>query len=126
MDNPKLFRIAVSLWAPLLVFSMHSCTDITNLSTGELREHISRLDGQCSNWLNSSRQPLSLINNKVVSVDLLNRINPEHIDSISLLKCDEAIKIYGNDAKYGAVQIFAHEKIFTDLKNESIINSERN
>lgn len=126
MNNQNFFKITASILAPLLVFSIYSCTDITNLSTVELREHISRLNGQCSNWLSASRQPLILINDKVVPDELLNPINLEHIDSISVLKCDETIKIYGNKAKYGAVQIFAHEKIFTDLKKESIINPNHN
>ncbi len=53
-------------------------------------------------------QPLFVVNEKVlgISEDLINKLQPEDIESITVLKDVSAIKKYGQDGKDGVIEIY--------------------
>jgi hypothetical protein len=59
----------------------------------------------------SGDKPLTVINGKVQDKDFdINTISPEKIESINIIKNDNAISTYGENAKNGAIEITLKEK----------------
>ena len=50
-------------------------------------------------------QPLYLVNGKEIRADERNKIDPSSIQSITVLKNEEAVRKYGNKGKDGVVEI---------------------
>lgn len=65
----------------------------------------------------SAYYPLFILNGKKISYEEMNRINPSHIKSISVLKDKAAVEKYGSDGKNGVVEI--------SLKTPEEMNSEK-
>lgn len=57
-------------------------------------------------------KPLIIVNGERMSYDLIKNLNPDQIDSMNILKGDDAIYTYGNKAKDGVIIIK-----LKDLKN---------
>jgi hypothetical protein len=51
------------------------------------------------------REPIYILNGKVISKDEMNKINPNTIESINVLKGEKAIAKYGKKGKKGVVEI---------------------
>lgn len=63
----------------------------------------------------SVSKPLYILNGKKITYEETSRINPSQIKSISVLKGEEAVKIFGSEGKSGVVEI--------SLKTPEEINS---
>ncbi|HKK26420.1 MAG TPA: hypothetical protein VJ941_12380 [Gracilimonas sp.] len=115
----KLNLIKFFIPLALVLFSLNilSCSDITSLSKEQIKEFSVRIDG--AGTLDGDMSPLYLLNDNAFPVELLNRIKPIYIDSISVLKGDVATQIYGEDGRYGVVKIYAPKKILDDLEPDT-------
>lgn len=56
-----------------------------------------------------SGEALYLINGKEVKKDTADKLNPDNITSVNVLKGNVAIKKYGEKAKYGVVEIITEK-----------------
>ncbi|UMB60439.1 hypothetical protein MHL31_15325 [Lutibacter sp. A80] len=62
-----------------------------------------------SSIINEKEKPLVFVNGKETSYENIEKISPENIKSISVLKDDSAIKKYGEKAKKGVIEITTKE-----------------
>ena len=60
--------------------------------------------------LKSKQQPLIILDGKTINHELLNKIDPDNIESVNVLKEAAAIKKYGEKAKYGVVIVTTRPK----------------
>lgn len=75
-------------------------------------------------------QPLYVVNGVVKDDDVLKQINPENIESITVLKDEAATVIYGPKAKNGVILITTKKNVlnevvavgYTDNKSEPVFN----
>lgn len=58
----------------------------------------------------SDNNPLFILNGKEISKQEMDEINPDSIESVSVLKGESAIKKYGDKAKDGVVEIISKKK----------------
>ena len=77
------------------------------------------LDGPGSKTLTENVQPLFVLNGEIISKTLAGRLKPTYIDSITILKRNAAKQRYGKKGQQGVVQIFANDKIRTDLEPDT-------
>jgi bla regulator protein blaR1 len=54
---------------------------------------------------NDKAKPLIIVNGEKISSDLINSLNPDQIDSMTVLKGDDATSTYGKEAKNGVIII---------------------
>ncbi|WP_339916329.1 M56 family metallopeptidase [Yeosuana marina] len=66
---------------------------------------IKKKDTEISNLLKLEKTPLYILDGKEITTDEMNDINPDKIDSISVLKGESATKKYGDKGKNGVVII---------------------
>lgn len=92
----------------------YACSDLSDIPLAELSEKVNDLEGACLNW-RTTEEPLLTINGIKPRPQIKKRMKVIYIDSISVLKCKQAMKKYGELGKRGAIEIYADEKIFTDL-----------
>ncbi|WP_439153294.1 M56 family metallopeptidase [Winogradskyella sp.] len=64
---------------------------------------------------NDGDKPLIIVNGERMSYDLIKRLNPNQIDSMTVLKGDDAVNTYGKEANDGVIIIK-----LKDLKNSTI------
>lgn len=69
--------------------------------------------------ISGEEKPLVIINGKESDYEVVNALNPERIESISVIGAEKAIKIYGEKAKDGLMNIKLYsEKKFKPKKIE--------
>ncbi len=66
----------------------------------------------------SKEQPLIILNNKEISKTEMNAISPNDIESVEVLKNENAIKTYGNKGKDGVIVINTKNKGTWEIKTE--------
>ena len=66
----------------------------------------------------SNEQPLIILNNKEISKTEMNAISPNDIESVEVLKNENAIKSYGNKGKDGVIVINTKNKGAWEIKTE--------
>lgn len=52
-------------------------------------------------------QPLYIFDGKEVTIDQINKIDPEDIERIEILKNEKAIEKYGEKGKNGVIEIYS-------------------
>lgn len=67
----------------------------------------------------ADEEPVYVLNGKVISQDEFKRIDPDNIESMSVLKDKQATDKYGDKAKYGAIEIII-KSVTNKVKNEII------
>src|ERR1019366_1006520 len=67
---------------------------------------------------------LYIVDKKIVSKEELSNINPEDIGSISVLKDEAAVKLYGEKGKNGVVIFTKKSKVISSTTNEKEIKPE--
>ena len=115
----NIFKISIALVITVMFCSVSSCSDVTNISKAQLKEHITKHDDPGSKIINKDQQPILVLNNKIISFKFLHRIKIKYIESISVLKGDSAVKLYGKSGKNNVIKIHADKKVFTDLKPDT-------
>ena len=60
----------------------------------------------------SKEKPLIVLNQKIISYSEFERINPNLVDSISVLKEEKGIEKYGEKGKNGAIEIYTKKPNF--------------
>ncbi len=68
-------------------------------------------------YSNDKAKPLIIVNGERINADLINSINPDQIDSMNVLKGDDAIYTFGKEAKDGVIIIKL--KDIQDLNGQS-------
>ncbi len=73
---------------------------------------------------NTKKAPLYMVNEKIVSKKAVNKINPNNIKSINVVKGDKAREVYGVRGENGVVIITMKTKkeIFEDKNKKKIYN----
>jgi bla regulator protein BlaR1 len=59
---------------------------------------------------NGDKDPLVVIDGKNSTMEALKKLDPDKVESVSILKGDDATKKYGNKAKEGVILIGTHKK----------------
>lgn len=62
------------------------------------------------NKKNLKKEPLYIVNGQKVSSDILETINPNMIESVNVLKGENAVKQYGEEAREGAIIVTLKKK----------------
>lgn len=70
-----------------------------------------------------NNQALIILDGAEINYNLLSAINPKEIISINILKDNAAVKIYGNKAKNGAIEIFSTKNPFIVEYDSSKLDS---
>ena len=65
----------------------------------------SRIVIRGENWTSSNNQPLFIVDGVPMEPGLLDATNPEEIESVTVLKGDNAVRLYGEGASGGVVII---------------------
>lgn len=68
-----------------------------------------RIGGAVSTF-DSKTQPLYILDGEIIDVEKFQKINPNHIKKINVLKGVNATSVYGSKAKYGALVITSKKK----------------
>lgn len=110
--TPKYFSTLITTIA---IIGLISCSDVTNISKEQLQDSGFTIDLNHSG-INDVNQPLFILNGKQLSSDNVMRLNPEHVESISVIKGETALKKYGKKGQHGVIKIYADTKILEDLK----------
>lgn len=71
------------------------------------------LDGLPSLYFNPGTEPLFVYAGLVISQEQVNKINPNDIESIDVLKGESATKLYGDKAKNGVIRITPKAQAYT-------------
>lgn len=111
----KLYKIVHYLLFLLLAFTgFTACTDIVNSNEEQLKEVSIMMN--CGGKSIKKAKPLYVVNNKVIHQDSLKSVKPKYIDTISILKGEEALNLFGDAGKHGVVKIQTDQKGFSAKK----------
>lgn len=83
-------------------------TEIPISKTSENQQQI-RIGGAVSTF-SSKTQPLYILDGEIIDDEKFRKIDPNHIKKIHVIKGDNAISVYGPEAKYGALVITSKKK----------------
>ena len=70
-------------------------------------------------------QPLIIIDNKEVSQDEMNKLDPNRIGSVYVLQGESAIKKYGDKGKYGVIEILKKSDTLPPVTEPAAIKSDK-
>jgi phosphoribosylaminoimidazole carboxylase (NCAIR synthetase) len=96
-----------------LAFSfLTGCTDLVNFSEEEVKEAVIKYN--CGTSItDETPNPLFVVNDRIIHRDSLKNVNPEYIRSMSVLKGQEAITLFGSAGEHGVVKIQTDQKRFS-------------
>lgn len=113
------WSLTLMLVSTLMLTGLMACSDIEDNGITRSEVEDAQLDMHTNIDLDEP-QPLYIINGEVQSSDdtenPLARIKPKYINSIEVLKGENAIDTYGQDAKNGVIIMDVEEKAFDDLR----------
>ena len=95
------------------------------MSQEQIKEHSKRIDGTGTIDGPGSFEPLYVLNDRILPDNFFkennyfDKIKPEHIDSITVLKGDAGRKFYGKKGQNGVVKIYIDREILNDLKQDT-------
>jgi beta-lactamase regulating signal transducer with metallopeptidase domain len=78
------------------------------------------LRGENLSSKDTAAQPLYILDGKEILKNEMNRLNPNNIQSVNVLKGESASKKYGDKGKYGVVEIITKEKDGTSANDLQI------
>ena len=69
----------------------------------------------------TKEKPLFVVNDKIISEAEFQEINPNLVDSVTVLKDKNAIAKYGKKGKNGVIEVYAKNQTFQPLKKNKTI-----
>ena len=125
------WSLSIMLIFSLIITGLMSCSDIeengiTGSEVDEMQANINETpsDGLSANLGDS--KPLFVINEEMIDQkNIIGKLRPKYIESIDVLKGQNAIDEYGESGKNGVINItlFDKEKAFNDLRTEEEIKA---
>lgn len=113
------WSLTLMLVSTLILTGLMACSDIEDNGITRSEVEDAQLDMHANIDLDEP-QPLYVINGEVQSSEdpdnPLARIKPKYINSIEVLKGEDAIDAYGQDAQNGVIIMDVEEKAFDDLR----------
>ncbi|RBA28788.1 FEKKY domain-containing protein [Flavobacterium tibetense] len=77
--------------------------------------------GISQNKKTSKEKPLIVLNQKIISYSQFEQINPNLVDSISVLKDKKAIDKYGEKGENGVIEVYTKKPIFQPIMKTKTI-----
>ena len=69
-----------------------------------------------------NKEALLVLNGKIISKEILDKIDPKIIDSVKVLKENASIEKYGEKGKFGTIEIYSNQYVSENLnQNQKII-----
>jgi hypothetical protein len=108
----KIITIGFCMTFVLLFLSEIQAQNTTNKRAKKLKERTATIIIEETETANNKQKksPIYILDGKEVASEKINEINPNDIESVSILKNLEAMKTYGDKGKNGVILIKMKDK----------------
>ncbi len=94
----------VLIFITFLVVAISNAQEKDTLKGVEVKKEV--IGGiKCASYVKGTKQPLWVVNNKIIPYNELQKIDPDKVKNLEVLKDKEAIKRFGKQGENGVIII---------------------